>query len=207
MIYVTKPKKWIEVTSIDQISAGTRVRMVDGDNGSFEFTVKETSSISVWGHLTYAYAFDVPDRRWFIRNPFWSKPVKPKHIDPGDIKVGDRVQPVDIFVGKRIPFEPFTVHLIQDRELNGEWGTDVVDREWFLIHRPERALPEEPEVGQFFRVDRTGDIYHRGLVDADNEYLFLNRYDGAGYWYKFCEIVSPGDTITLLELTEIEDQS
>ncbi len=106
---MTKPKKWIEATTIDQISAGTRVRLVDGDNDPIEFTIKRASSVSVCGYLSYVYIFYAPDRRWFIRNPEWSKPVKPKRISPDDIKVGDRVQPVDLFVGKRIPYEPFTV--------------------------------------------------------------------------------------------------
>ena len=67
--------------------------------------------------------------------------------------------------------------------------------------------PDEPPVGSFFRVERTGFEFWR----------FASMEDGYGYWQisprseepdweRWDDITEPGDTITLLELTEKGDK-
>lgn len=67
--------------------------------------------------------------------------------------------------------------------------------------------PDEPPVGSFFRVDRTGFEFWR----------FASMEDGYGYWQisprseepdweRWDDITDHGDTITLLELTEKGDK-
>jgi hypothetical protein len=62
--------------------------------------------------------------------------------------------------------------------------------------------PDEPPVGSFFRVDRTGVEYVRVEKYGLRQYFLVA---GLGHW-AWDEITIPGDTITLLELTEKGDK-
>ena len=72
------------------------------------------------------------------------------------------------------------------------------------FYRPYRTRPDEPPVGTFFRVDRTGFEFWR----------FASMEDGYGYWQisprseepdweRWDDITEPGDTITRLYLREV----
>jgi hypothetical protein len=78
----------------------------------------------------------------------------------------------------------------------------------FYVRKPKKAKPpvrpDEPPVGSFFRVDRTGFEFWR----------FASMEDGYGYWQisprseepdweRWDDITEPGDTITRLYLREV----
>ena len=63
--------------------------------------------------------------------------------------------------------------------------------------------PDEPPVGSFFRVDRTGELYlrmHEGNGDYDYVSLLGDREGDLCAW---TDITDHGDTITMLELREV----
>lgn len=59
--------------------------------------------------------------------------------------------------------------------------------------------PEEPPVGSFFRVERTGQVFARVNDLHCNQYL---DFTGVTSWPLWVHITEPGDTITLLDLVE-----
>ncbi len=85
---------------------------------------------------------------------------------------------------------------------------DELDAALLAPEPPTR--PDEPPVGTFFRVERTGNVYLRrvcqGLNCASDYLLVVGYHNGlgpscTGHWYDFTE---PGDTITILELVEVK---
>jgi len=73
---------------------------------------------------------------------------------------------------------------------------------------PELApvRPEEPPVGSFFRVDRTGREFYRDLEVSLKHYFHIACDAGGWTWIAWADVTEPGDTITLLELTEKGDK-
>jgi len=65
--------------------------------------------------------------------------------------------------------------------------------------------PDEPPVGTFFRVDRTGGKFLSIEPNGDYRYLVLDRAtdDWPSDTRPWDEITEPGDTWTLLELREV----
>jgi len=65
--------------------------------------------------------------------------------------------------------------------------------------------PDEPPVGSFFRVDRTGGKFLSIEPNGDYRYLVLDRAtdDWPSDTRPWDEITEPGDTITMLELREV----
>ena len=124
-------------------------------------------------------------------------------IDPAEIKVGDRVKCVDDST------DCVTTHsgIVTDLE-----GGDIVvgingyihplTGTWYIA-KPKKAKPptrpDEPPVGSFFRVDRTGETYQRWGNSGDLDYLTLG--DLSGNIAEWNDITEPGDTIQRLWLT------
>ena len=120
-------------------------------------------------------------------------------IDPAEIKVGDRVRVKTINQPDAYDFTVF--------ERGATWigvFATVNHREWY-IRKPKKAKPltrpDEPPVGSFFRVDRTGRIYQRWDADGEVGYLDLTGESAATCGWGW--ITEPGDTITMLELREV----
>lgn len=103
-----------------------------------------------------------------------------------------------------------------------EWGVgairDAVGNDWpvasfsdWYTRTPKKpkplTRPEEPPVGSFFRVDRTGDAFQRCVGDGDWCYLILGDSDRASDLETWGDITEPGDTITKLRLVEVPDWS
>ena len=128
-------------------------------------------------------------------------------VDPATLKVGDEVRWVVEITGGRVIREvvvsevcPISIRLGLTYIAPGN-GT------WF-VRKPKKAKPpvrpDEPPVGSFFRVDRTGFEFWR----------FASMEDGYGYWQisprseepdweRWDDITEPGDTITRLYLREV----
>lgn len=247
---MSKPKKWIEATTIEQITAGARVRFTHYESAPVEFTALAVNIGVVWAPTEHSFNFDREGRTWYVRNPEWTKPKKidglhegrtAKHwhdrfrtqvkhteviqsaltrcrvkieeleakiaelevelilTDFDDIKVGDRVRRVDD-LGDEYEFAVAdTFDYIASRE--GRIAMTIhTPGEWFLLHRPEPVMPEEPPIGSFFRVNRTGHSYFKD-GDPALQYIQLNTADSAPQ--NWDSIVQPGDTLTMLELTPV----
>ena len=63
--------------------------------------------------------------------------------------------------------------------------------------------PDEPPVGSFFRVDRTGREFYRYPQVSLTHYFHLACDAGDRPWVAWADVTIPGDTITLLYLREV----
>ena len=130
-------------------------------------------------------------------------------IDPAEIKVGDRVKCVDDST------DCVTTHsgIVTDLE-----GGDIVvgingyihplTGTWYIA-KPKKAKPptrpDEPPVGSFFRVDRTGELYLR-MHEGNGDYGYVSLLgDREGDLCTWTDITDHGDTITRLLLVEATD--
>ena len=130
-------------------------------------------------------------------------------IDPAEIKVGDRVKCVDDST------DCVTTHsgIVTDLE-----GGDIVvgingyihplTGTWYIA-KPKKAKPptrpDEPPVGSFFRVDRTGELYLR-MHEGNGDYGYVSLLgDREGDLCTWTDITDHGDTITRLLLVGATD--
>lgn len=129
-------------------------------------------------------------------------------VDPADIKVGDKVKAA---IGNVSTIEG-VIDYVGDDHLS--IGTVPVSfRTWpttWYVRKPKKAKPptrpEEPPVGSFFRVDRSGDMYRAyGPIGPDRCYLGIGSGTGGAQrlWSDWEQLTEPGDTWTLLELREV----
>ena len=73
------------------------------------------------------------------------------------------------------------------------------------FYRPYRNRPDEPPVGSFFRVDRTGELYLR-MHEGNGDYGYVSLLgDREGDLCTWTDITDHGDTITRLLLVEATD--
>jgi len=127
-------------------------------------------------------------------------------VDPATLKVGDEVRMVDAFSMFQISGEacPSKIGIC----VGGIDFTEAPECRTWYVRKPKKAKPpvrpDEPPVGSFFRVDRTGFEFWR----------FASMEDGYGYWQisprseepdweRWDDVTEPGDTITLLYLREV----
>ena len=124
-------------------------------------------------------------------------------IDPDQIKVGDRVRVKTINQPDAYDFTVF--------ERGATWigvFLTVNHREWY-IRKPRKykppTRPDEPPVGSFFRVDRTGELYLR-MHEGNGDYGYVSLLgDREGDLCTWTDITDHGDTITRLLLVEATD--
>lgn len=151
-------------------------------------------------------------------------------IDPDQIKVGDRVKCVDdstdcvtthsgivtdleggdIVVGINGYIHPLTGTWYIAKPKKAKPELSPTEKAWFTMPTisepytppfPPPTRPDEPPVGSFFRVDRTGGKYQRWGNSGGLYYLTLG--DLSGNIAEWNDITEPGDTWTLLELREV----
>lgn len=182
---MSKPKKWLRVTSIDQITVGARVRLVDGDNDPLEFTVRGVSPAWIRSHLTFAHDFDRRDRAWFIRNPEWTKPKKADGLHEGhSAKHWHRRWGISVEYNRTLAA---TIRELEAR---------IAELE--AAPAPEPVMPEEPPVRTPWRVKGGDGIFFQfaeGGMHANLQYADLFGW--------FTSLVKPGDEIELLELRPV----
>ena len=127
-------------------------------------------------------------------------------VDPTTLKVGDEVRWVMAITGGRVIREVAVSEIAPDGiRLGLAWAGRNMGT--FYVRKMKKAKPptrpDEPPVGSFFRVDRTAKVYIR-RIEAQR-YLPLNTGYGEDQGYRhWNDITEPGDTITMLELWEVE---
>ena len=130
-------------------------------------------------------------------------------VDPATLKVGDEVRWVMAITGGRVIRE-VAVREVGPRSIRLGLAYIAPGNGTWFVRKPKKAKPptrpDEPPVGSFFRVDRTGFEFWR----------FASMEDGYGYWQisprseepdweRWDDITEPGDTITRLLLVEATD--
>ena len=128
-------------------------------------------------------------------------------VDPATLKVGDEVRMVDAFSMFQISGKtsPSKIGIC----VGGIDFTEAPEcRTWF-VRKPKKAKPpvrpDEPPVGSFFRVDRTGELYLR-MHEGNGDYGYVSLLgDREGDLCTWTDITDHGDTITRLLLVEATD--
>ena len=152
-------------------------------------------------------------------------------IDPDQIKVGDRVKvrhvsddyeettsadvkhvtDLEIGVG---PYSLYkdkgTWYIAKPKKAKPElsptekaWFTMPTISEPYTPPFPPPTRPDEPPVGSFFRVDRTGREFYRYPQVSLTHYFHLACDAGDRPWVAWADVTEPGDTITRLYLREV----
>lgn len=128
-------------------------------------------------------------------------------VDPATLKVGDEVRMVDAFSMFQISGKtsPSKIGIC----VGGIDFTEAPEcRTWF-VRKPKKAKPpvrpDEPPVGSFFRVDRTGREFYRYPQVSLTHYFHLACDAGDRPWVAWADVTEPGDTITRLLLVGATD--
>ena len=124
-------------------------------------------------------------------------------VDPATLKVGDEVRWVVEITGGRVIREVVVSEVCPRSIRLGLTYIAPGNGTWYIA-KPKKAKPptrpDEPPVGSFFRVDRTGTEWVR--VGAwIHGYQLIPCDDEPRSWESITE---PGDTIKMLELREVE---
>ena len=139
-------------------------------------------------------------------------------VDPATLKVGDEVRWVVEITGGRVIRE-VVVSEVCPRSIrlgltyiapgNGTWyvrkpkKAKPPTRPALVLTPPDWPRPDEPPVGSFFRVDRTGELYLR-MHEGNGDYGYVSLLgDREGDLCTWTDITDHGDTITMLELREV----
>ena len=129
-------------------------------------------------------------------------------VDPATLKVGDEVRWVVEITGGRVIREVVVSEVCPRSIRLGLTYIAPGNGTWY-VRKPKKAKPpvrpDEPPVGSFFRVDRTGGEFLSIEPNGDYRYLVLNRAtaDWPSDTRPWDEITEPGDTIKMLELREV----
>lgn len=152
-------------------------------------------------------------------------------VDPATLKVGDEVRWVVEITGGRVIRE-VVVSEVCPRSIrlgltyiapgNGTWYVrkpkkakpelSPTEKAWFTMPTisepytppfPPPTRPDEPPVGSFFRVDRTGREFYRYPQVSLTHYFHLACDAGDRPWVAWADVTEPGDTITRLYLREV----
>ena len=123
-------------------------------------------------------------------------------IDPDQIKAGDLVKVRHVSDAYEETTSAVATN-VTDLEIGVGPYSLYKDKGTWYIAKPKKAKPltrpDEPPVGSFFRVDRTGETYQRWGNSGDLDYLTLG--DLSGNIAEWNDITEPGDTIQRLWLT------
>jgi len=128
-------------------------------------------------------------------------------IDPDQIKVGDRVKVRHVSDDYEETISADVKH-VTDLEIGiGDQCALYKNEGTWYIAKPKKAKPptrpDEPPVGSFFRVDRTGREFYRYPQVSLTHYFHLACDAGDRPWVAWADVTEPGDTWTLLELREV----
>ena len=129
-------------------------------------------------------------------------------IDPDQIKVGDRVKVRHVSDDYEETTSADVKH-VTDLEIGVGPYSLYKDKGTWYIAKPKKSKPptrpDEPPVGSFFRVDRTGELYLR-MHEGNGDYGYVSLLgDREGDLCTWTDITDHGDTITRLLLVEATD--
>ena len=129
-------------------------------------------------------------------------------VDPATLKVGDEVRWVVEITGGRVIRE-VVVSEVCPRSIRLGLAYIAPGNGTWYVAKPKKAKPpvrpDEPPVGSFFRVDRTGELYLR-MHEGNGDYGYVSLLgDREGDLCTWTDITDHGDTITRLLLVEATD--
>ena len=128
-------------------------------------------------------------------------------VDPTTLKVGDEARWVVEITGGRVIRE-VVVREVGPRSIRLGLAYIAPGNGTWFVRKPKKAKPpvrpDEPPVGSFFRVDRTGREFYRYPQVSLTHYFHLACDAGDRPWVAWADVTEPGDTITLLDLVERE---
>lgn len=128
-------------------------------------------------------------------------------VDPATLKVGDEVRWVMAITGGRVIRE-VAVREVGPRSIRLGLAYIAPGNGTWYIRKPTEGKPpvrpDEPPVGSFFRVDRTGREFYRYPQVSLTHYFHLACDAGDRPWVAWADVTKPGDTITMLDLVERE---
>ena len=128
-------------------------------------------------------------------------------VDPATLTVGDEVRWVVEITGGRVIREVVVSEVCPRSIRLGLTYIAPGNGTWY-VRKPKKAKPptrpDEPPVGAFFRVDRTGREFYRYPQVSLTHYFHLACDAGDRPWVAWADVTEPGDTITLLDLVERE---
>jgi len=154
---------------------------------------------------------------WFVRKPKKAKP-EPDLVEGHDAKFwfgrwekqlnhNEQLQAVNS--GRRVKMQRLEKEVNDARKYAQYWQDKYAVLAASINEVPDEPTPptrpDEPPVGSFFRVDRTGGKFLSIEPNGDYRYLVLDRAtdDWPSDTRPWDEITEPGDTITMLELREV----
>ena len=127
-------------------------------------------------------------------------------VDPATLKVGDEVRWIVEITGGRVIREVVVSEVCPRSIRLGLTYIAPGNGTWY-VRKPKKAKPpvrpDEPPVGSFFRVDRTGREFYRYPQVSLTHYFHLACDAGDRPWVAWADVTEPGDTWTLLELREV----
>jgi len=127
-------------------------------------------------------------------------------VDPATLKVGDEVRWVVEITGGRVIRE-VVVREVGPRSIRLGLAYIAPGNGTWFVRKPKKAKPpvrpDEPPVGSFFRVDRTGREFYRYPQVSLTHYFHLACDAGDRPWVAWADVTEPGDTITRLYLREV----
>ena len=128
-------------------------------------------------------------------------------VDPATLKVGDEARWAAEFSDGRMIREG-GVREVGPRSIRLGLAYIAPGNGTWYVAKPKKAKPpvrpDEPPVGSFFRVDRTGREFYRYPQVSLTHYFHLACDAGDRPWVAWADVTEPGDTITLLDLVERE---
>jgi len=191
-------EKWVKVDPAE-IKVGDRVRTNAIDKpDAYDFTVIER------GRQWIGIFALGPDRTWYVRKP---KPAKDTYHAELEAEVKE------LKVERDETQAQLDDALLTIAEKNTElekWKRKAVALAQQMradAREAELVRPDEPPVGSFFRVERTGETYWRHYPFSGAAYWPFTPYTECGAdndWCRWDEITEPGDTITILQLVEVK---
>ena len=129
-------------------------------------------------------------------------------VDPATLKVGDEARWVVEITGGRVIRE-VVVREVGPRSIRLGLAYIAPGNGTWYVRKPKKAKPpvrpDEPPVGSFFRVDRTGREFYRYPQVSLTHYFHLACDAGDRPWVAWADITDHGDTITRLLLVEATD--
>ena len=210
--------KWRKV-SPDQIKVGDRVKCVDDSTDcvtthSGIVTDLEGGDIVV-GINGYIHPLT---GTWYIAKPKKAKPDS--ELADGHTahywrnkynKQLDHSKQLEASnAGRRVKMQGLEKEAEDARHSEIKWASRYAALAASINELPKKPTPptrpDEPPVGTFFRVDRTGGKFLSIEPNGDYRYLVLDRAtdDWPSDTRPWDEITEPGDTIKMLELREVE---
>ena len=205
--------KWMKVDPAT-LKVGDEVRMVDAFS-MFQISGKTSpSKIGICvGRIDFTEAPGY--RTWFVRKPKKAKP-EPDLVEGHDathwhrrfLKQLNHNEQIERSATARNQKLQRLEKEVNDARKDAQYWQDKYAVLAASINEvPDEpsppTRPDEPPVGSFFRVDRTGREFYRYPQVSLTHYFHLACDAGDRPWVAWADVTEPGDTWTLLELREV----